>query len=37
LSPEEQAHLEVIEKAIALAREKPADVSQLIRTWIMEE
>jgi flagellar M-ring protein FliF len=37
LSAEEQAYQEIIEKATALAREKPADVSQLIRTWIMEE
>jgi flagellar M-ring protein FliF len=37
LSAEEQAYLDIIEKATALAREKPADVSQLIRTWIMEE
>jgi flagellar M-ring protein FliF len=37
LSAEDQAYQEIIEKAVALAREKPADVSQLIRTWIMEE
>jgi flagellar M-ring protein FliF len=37
LSAEEQAFMEIVEKATALAREKPADVSQLIRTWIMEE
>jgi flagellar M-ring protein FliF len=37
LSSEDQAYMEIIERATALAREKPADVSQLIRTWIMEE
>jgi flagellar M-ring protein FliF len=37
LSAEDRAFAEIIEKATALAREKPADVSQLIRTWIMEE
>ncbi|MDR1470220.1 MAG: flagellar M-ring protein FliF [Spirochaetaceae bacterium] len=37
LSAEDRAFQEIIEKATALAREKPADVSQLIRTWIMEE
>jgi flagellar M-ring protein FliF len=37
LSAEDQEFMEIIEKATALAREKPADVSQLIRTWIMEE
>jgi flagellar M-ring protein FliF len=37
LSAEDQAHLEIVEQAMALAREHPADVSQLIRTWLMEE
>ncbi|MDR0637699.1 MAG: flagellar M-ring protein FliF [Spirochaetaceae bacterium] len=37
LSAEDRAFQEIIAKATALAREKPADVSQLIRTWIMEE
>jgi flagellar M-ring protein FliF len=37
LSPEDRAFAEIIEKATALAREKPADVSQLVRTWLMEE
>jgi flagellar M-ring protein FliF len=37
LSAEDQAFKETIEKSTALAREKPADVAQLIRTWIMEE
>jgi flagellar M-ring protein FliF len=37
LSSEDRAFAEIIEKATTLAREKPADVSQLIRTWIMEE
>jgi flagellar biosynthesis/type III secretory pathway M-ring protein FliF/YscJ len=37
MSADDQAHLEIIEKAIALAREKPQDASQLIRTWLMEE
>ncbi|MDR2480794.1 MAG: flagellar M-ring protein FliF [Spirochaetaceae bacterium] len=37
LSVEDQARLELQEKAMNLAREHPADVSQLIRTWLMEE
>jgi flagellar M-ring protein FliF len=37
LSAEDRAFQEIIEKATALAREKPTDVAQLIRTWIMEE
>jgi flagellar M-ring protein FliF len=37
MSVEDQARLELAEKAIALAREHPQDVSQLIRTWLMEE
>jgi flagellar M-ring protein FliF len=37
MSVEEQARMELQEKAINLAREHPADVAQLIRTWIMED
>jgi flagellar M-ring protein FliF len=37
LSAEDQAFRDTIDKSTALAREKPADVAQLIRTWIMEE
>jgi flagellar M-ring protein FliF len=37
LSVEEQARMELQEKAINLAKEHPADVAQLIRTWIMED
>jgi flagellar M-ring protein FliF len=37
MSVEDQARMELQEKAIQLAREHPADVSQLIRTWLMEE
>jgi flagellar M-ring protein FliF len=37
LSVEDQARLELQEKAMQMAREHPADVSQLIRTWLMEE
>jgi flagellar M-ring protein FliF len=37
LSVEEQQQAEAVEKAIQLAKEHPADVSQLIRTWLMEE
>jgi flagellar M-ring protein FliF len=37
LSAEDQAFRDTIEKSTSLAREKPADVAQLIRTWIMEE
>jgi flagellar M-ring protein FliF len=37
LSVEDQQHMEIVEKAIQMAKEHPADVSQLIRTWLMEE
>jgi flagellar M-ring protein FliF len=37
LSVQDQARLELQEKAMQMAREHPADVSQLIRTWLMEE
>lgn len=37
LSPEDKARLEMQENAITLARERPEDVAQLIRTWIAEE
>jgi flagellar M-ring protein FliF len=29
--------MELQEKAMNLAKDHPADVSQLIRTWLMEE
>ncbi|GMO15111.1 MAG: flagellar basal-body MS-ring/collar protein FliF [Termitinemataceae bacterium] len=37
LSVEDQARLDLLEKSMNLAREHPQDVSQLIRTWLMEE
>ncbi|MDR2468062.1 MAG: flagellar M-ring protein FliF [Spirochaetaceae bacterium] len=37
LSVEDQARLELLEKSMNMAREHPADVSQLIRTWLLEE
>ncbi|GMO44110.1 MAG: flagellar basal-body MS-ring/collar protein FliF [Termitinemataceae bacterium] len=37
MSVEDQARMELQEKAINLAKEHPADVAQLIRTWILEE
>jgi flagellar M-ring protein FliF len=37
MSVEDQARMELQEKAINLAKEQPADVAQLIRTWILEE
>ncbi|MDR2601307.1 MAG: flagellar M-ring protein FliF [Spirochaetaceae bacterium] len=37
MSVEDQARMELAEKAVALAREHPKDVSQLIRTWLIEE
>jgi flagellar M-ring protein FliF len=37
MSVEEQARMELQEKAISLAKEHPADVAQLVRTWIMED
>ncbi|MDR1363581.1 MAG: flagellar M-ring protein FliF [Spirochaetaceae bacterium] len=37
MSVEDQARMELQEKAINLAKEHPSDVAQLIRTWIMEE
>jgi len=37
MSVEDQARMELQEKAINLAREHPQDVSQLIRTWLMED
>ncbi|MDR2803351.1 MAG: flagellar M-ring protein FliF [Treponema sp.] len=37
MSVEDQARMELQEKAINLAKEHPADVAQLIRTWIIEE
>jgi flagellar M-ring protein FliF len=37
MSVEDQARMELQEKAVNLAKEHPADVAQLIRTWIMED
>ncbi len=37
LSLEEKARLELQENAINLARERPDDVAQLLRTWLAEE
>jgi flagellar M-ring protein FliF len=37
MSVEDQARMELQEKAMVMAREHPADVSQLIRTWLVEE
>jgi flagellar M-ring protein FliF len=37
MSVEDQARMELQEKAMMMAREHPADVSQLIRTWLVEE
>ncbi len=37
LSLEERARLELQENAINLARERPDDVAQLLRTWLAEE
>jgi len=37
MSVEDQARMELQEKAINLAREHPQDVGQLIRTWLMED
>ncbi len=37
LSLEEKARLELQENAINLARERPDDVAQLLRTWMAEE
>ncbi len=37
LSLEEKARMELQENAINLAREKPEDVAQLLRTWLAEE
>jgi flagellar M-ring protein FliF len=37
LSLEEKARLELQESAINLARERPDDVAQLLRTWLAEE
>ena len=37
LSADEQAQLEIFEKATTLAREQPQNAAQLIRTWLMEE
>lgn len=37
LSPEERARREMLENAINLAKEKPEEVAQLIRTWLSED
>jgi flagellar M-ring protein FliF len=37
LSVEEKRRMELQENAIAMAKEHPGDVAQLIRTWLMEE
>ncbi|MDR2864189.1 MAG: flagellar M-ring protein FliF [Spirochaetaceae bacterium] len=37
MSVEDQTRMELQEKAVNMAKEHPADVSQLIRTWLMEE
>ena len=37
LSLEERARLELHESAINLAKERPDDVAQLLRTWLAEE
>ena len=37
LSLEEKARLELQENAINLAKERPDDVAQLLRTWLAEE
>lgn len=37
LSPDEKMRKELLENAINLAKEKPEDVAQLLRTWLSEE
>jgi len=37
LSLEEKARLELQQNAVNLARERPDDVAQLLRTWLAEE
>lgn len=37
LSIEEKARMELLENAINVSRERPEDVSRLIRTWLAEE
>lgn len=37
LSLEEKARMEMQENAINMARERPEEVAQLLRTWLMEE
>jgi len=37
LSLEDKARLELQENAINLARERPDDVAQLLRTWLSED
>jgi flagellar M-ring protein FliF len=37
LSIEEKARAELLENAINISRERPDDVSRLIRTWLAEE
>jgi flagellar M-ring protein FliF len=37
MSPEDQARMELQERAITMAKEHPSEAGQLIRTWLMEE
>ena len=37
LSLEEKARMEMQENAINMARERPEDVAQVLRTWMVEE
>ena len=37
MSVEERKRAELQENAVAMAKEHPADVAMLIRTWLMEE
>ena len=37
LSLDEKLRKELLENAINLAKEKPEDVAQLLRTWLSEE
>ena len=37
LSLEEKARLELQSNAVNLAKERPDDVAQLLRTWLAEE
>ncbi len=37
IAPEDKARLEMQENAINLARERPEEVAQLVRTWLVED